>query len=61
MTDLGILLGTLQPYAVPIGVGIGVLGMLVGAMAYPVYERILKKERVRIAPQMLLLSEELLR
>ena len=39
----------------------GVLGMILVVLAYPVYNRILKKERARIAPEILRLSEELLK
>ena len=59
MTDFGKLLGmgsTLVP-----GVIIGVLGMVPAALAYPTYNRVLKKERERIAPEILRLSEELLK
>ena len=57
MTDFGLLLGA---YAVIVGVGLGLIGLILVALAYPVYNRILKKERRRIAPQILQLTEELL-
>jgi len=43
------------------GVVIGILGMLPVAFAYPVYNHVLKKERERIAPEILSLTEELLK
>lgn len=58
MTELGELLGS---YCVAIGVGVGVLGMLMAALAYPVYERVLKAERKKIAPEILRLTDELLK
>ena len=55
---LGTVLGNL---AMLIGIPVGLLGLLLVAMAYPVYNRVLKKERERIAPEILRLSEELLK
>lgn len=57
MSDLGRLLGAL---AMPVGIGCGLAGILVLAMAYPLYQWALKKERARIAPEILKLTEELM-
>ncbi|MBE5797837.1 MAG: hypothetical protein E7327_10775 [Clostridiales bacterium] len=43
------------------GIVIGVIGMGVVAAAYPLYDRTLKKERARIAPEILRLTDELLK
>ena len=44
-----------------LGIIIGIIGIpLIGA-AYPLYQWITKKERTRLAPQILALSEELLK
>ena len=43
------------------GIIIGIVGMLGVAAAYPLYLHITKKERERIAPEILRLSEELLK
>lgn len=48
----------MQQYFVP-GVVIGVIGIFVLAMAYPAYRAITKRERRKIAPEILRLSEEL--
>lgn len=58
MTDIGSAIG-LKHALIP-GVVIGVIGMLQIALAYPTYHYILKKERQRIAPEILRLSDELL-
>ena len=58
MTELGALLGEL---AMVIGIIIGLIGLVLVALAYPVYNRVLKKERQRIAPEILRLSDELLK
>ena len=58
MTDLtGFLGGT----ALIIGIPVGVAGLAVLALAYPVYNSILKQERQRIAPLILQLTDELLK
>lgn len=42
------------------GIGIGAAGIGIIAAAYPVYNRVIRKERERIAPLILSLAEELL-
>ncbi len=42
------------------GLIIGIVGIIGVSMAYPLYQRVTKKERERIAPQILKLTEELL-
>lgn len=58
MTELGAALGTL---AMVIGIPVGIIGMVLVALAYPIYNRVLKKQRQRIAPEILRLTEELLK
>lgn len=58
MTELGAFLGHL---AMVIGIVAGFLGLAMTALAYPVYTIVLRKERRRIAPEVLRLSEELLK
>ena len=43
------------------GIVIGCVGMGIAALAYPLYVRITEKERKRIAPEILKLTEELLK
>ena len=57
MTDLGAALGHL---AMVIGILVGLFGLVMVALAYPVYNIVLRKERQRIAPEILRLSDELL-
>jgi len=57
MTELS---GFLGGTAMFIGVPVGILGIVLVALAYPVYNQVLKKERARIAPEILRLSEELI-
>lgn len=58
MTELGAAFGSL---ALVIGSAVGILGMVPVALAYPIYNRVLKKQREKIAPEILRLSEELLK
>ena len=57
MTPLAEALGGL---AMVLGIAVGILGMVLVALAYPTYNRILQKERKRIAPQILTLTDELM-
>ena len=58
MTELGDLAGR---YAMPIGIGVGVVGMILVALSYPLYRRILRKNREKIAPRILELTDHLLK
>ena len=61
MTELGEMLGSHRELAMLIGVVIGIVGMVLVALAYPIYNRVLKKQREKIAPEILRLSDELLK
>lgn len=56
MSELGKPLGA---FAMPLGILTGALGMGVIALAYPLYNRTLKKEREKIAPEIIRLTDEL--
>lgn len=58
MTDLGAGLGAA---AMAAGILVGLAGMVLVALAYPIYNRVLKRERARIAPEILRLTDELLK
>ena len=58
MTDIGAVLGSL---AMVIGIAVGLVGMVLVALAYPLYNRVLRKQREKIAPEILRLSDELLK
>lgn len=58
MSDFGKLLGQL---AIPVGICAGVVGIGIMACAYPLYNRTLKKEQERIAPEILRLTDELMK
>ena len=58
MSDFGAALGTA---ALPAGIAVGVIGLVPVALAYPLYHRTLKKEREKIAPQIMQLTDELMK
>lgn len=58
MTDFGSILGTA---ALPVGILVGVIGMGILALAYPLYNRTLKKEREKVAPEILKLTDDLMK
>ena len=57
MTDIGAVLGRL---AMILGILAGIAGMAVISAAYPLYKRVLKREREKIAPEILRLADELM-
>ena len=61
MTDLGSLFGLSHTMEMVLGVIIGLVGIIIVILAYPVYNKTLKKEREKIAPEIMKLTEELMR
>lgn len=57
MTDIGDTLGI--PSKLIVGIIIGIIGMIGVIIAYPLYQRVIVKERKKIAPQILKLTDEL--
>ena len=58
MTELGAGLGKL---AMSLGIIVGLGGMVLVGLAYPIYRRTLTKQREKIAPEILRISDELLK
>ena len=61
MTDLAVLLGMTGMTNIIVGIITGVLGIILAALAYPVYRKVLKREREKIAPEILRLTDELMK
>ena len=59
MTEIGVILG-LEMAMVP-GIILGVIGMAMAGCAYPLYNCITKREREKLAPEILRLTEELMK
>jgi len=61
MSDFAVILGTYQNLAMPIGIVIGLCGGVLASLAHPIYGLILKRERKKIAPEILMLTKELMK
>jgi cbb3-type cytochrome oxidase subunit 3 len=61
MTELNVILGLSQTVSMIIGTVIGLVGMVLVSLAYPLYNRTLKKERDKAAPEIMRLADELLK
>ena len=61
MTDLGAGLGLTTELIMPLGILIGVVGGILAGLAYPMYHLIATRERRKIAPEILRLTDELMK
>ncbi|MBQ8539895.1 MAG: hypothetical protein IJ435_00315 [Clostridia bacterium] len=61
MTELGQAWGLTGAVAMALGIVVGIIGMALASVAYPVYNKTLRSERERIAPEIIRLTDELLK
>ena len=61
MTDLSVLLGMTRVINMIVGIFAGVSGIVLTMLAYPAYQKVLKRERKKIAPEILRLTDELMK
>lgn len=61
MTELRTFFGISQNMAMLVGIAIGIVGIALLSLAYPLYNRIIKKERAKIAPEIIRLTDELMK
>ena len=61
MSELREILGSHRDMAIVIGVVIGSVGIVLVSVAYPLYLHTLKKEHQKIAPEILRLTDELMK
>lgn len=61
MSEFSEILGSYQDMAMPIGIIIGIIGIILVCLAYPLYNYVINKERQKIAPEILRLTEELMK
>lgn len=61
MTDLAASLGISDDTAMPIGIVVGIVGGIIASLAYPIYNVIVKARRKEIAPEIIRLTDELMK
>ena len=61
MSDLSEILGMQGTVGMVWGIIIGIVGLVPVCLAYPLYNKVVKKEREKIAPEILRLTEELMK
>ena len=60
MTDLGEVFGSYR-IGLIVGIIVGGIGIVLVSCAYPIYNRAIRREREKIAPEILSLTDELMR
>ena len=61
MTDIGEILGKANNLSMIIGIIIGITGGIIASFAYPVYNTIVKAKRKKLAPEIIRLTDELMK
>ena len=61
MTELGEILGVKGDMTMFIGITVGVVGGIIASLAYPIYNAIVKKKRKKLAPEIIRLTDELMK
>ena len=61
MTDLSRILGEYRDMAMVIGIAVGLVGGVVASLAYPIYNAIVRAKRKKLAPEIIRLTDELMK
>lgn len=61
MTEIGEAIGLIGAASMSVGIVVGIIGIVLVSLAYPLYNQILKSEREKIAPEIIRLTDELLK
>ena len=61
MTDLAEILGIHKDWAMYSGIIVGIVGGILASLAYPIYCAIVKAKRKKLAPEILRLTDELMK
>ena len=61
MTDFSEILGIGETMAMVIGIPVGIVGGILASLAYPIYNAIVKAKRKKIAPEIIRLTDELMK
>lgn len=61
MTDLGDIFGSYKDMSMVIGIIVGIVGGILASLAYPIYNAIVKAKRKKLAPEIIRLTDELMK
>ena len=61
MTELAESLGISGDAAMVIGISVGIVGGILASLAYPIYNAIVKAKRKKLAPEIIRLTDELMK
>ena len=61
VAELALALDISTATAMTVGIFIGIVGIVLVCLAYPAYNRIVKRERERISPEIIRLTDELMK
>lgn len=61
MTELSEILGEHSDMAMAVGIIVGIAGGILASLAYPIYHAIVKAKRKKLAPEIIRLTDELMK
>ena len=61
MTDLSEILGIGETMTMVIGIPVGIVGSILASLAYPIYNAIVKAKRKKLAPEIIRLTDKLMK
>ena len=61
MTEFASILGAYRDLNMIIGIPVGILGGVIASLAYPIYNAIVKARRKKLAPEIIRLTDELMK
>ena len=61
MTDIRDILGSYRDMSMVIGIVVGIVGGVLASLAYPIYNAIVKAKRKKLAPEIIRLTDELMK
>ena len=61
MTELALHLGLSESMALTVGIICGITGGIIASLAYPIYNAIVRAKRKRLAPEIIRLTDELIK
>ena len=61
MTDIGMGLGLEKLMSMAVGIAVGLIGIALVILSYPIYWGVIKRERKRIAPEIIRITDEIMK